>query len=412
MFSHATNSAQLLNSFQLTPDQIKSDKNWLLAFSGGADSMLSLYFLLQWQQLQPQEGRTLHLFYLDHGQRFSAAEQQSRAQAFEFARSLLKDSGINYREHLFKRKVTTMARRLGRTFEDAAARIRRRLCLRLARKLDADIIYGHNLSDWYETVIMRLNRGTGAAGLRAFSPCDEYFHHRELRPLCYLTRPEVRTICTQIKLSYFDDPTNDNHEFFRNQVRAELPIYNAAGLRKSASYWPHLSCTNFLKEHLHCIRPCLEYRNLKADFDLLSLDEQQRIKHEVLSLLGLYPLNNEQKRRLAHLPFFYKNHYISVENWGELYLSFHRGLSLGKIEKPPEQFSAAGLGAKEFITLPFGRKKVKKILSEKRISKRQRRYLTIKRGPSPDEITQIELSKFNLKNIEAVSFSPEDAANH
>ena len=81
----------------------------------------------------------------------------------------------------------------------------------------AAALFGHTADDQAETVVLRLIRGTGPAGLAAMRP------HRH--PLLGLRRADTEALCAHLGVEPIRDPTNDDPRFTRNRVRHEvLPL--------------------------------------------------------------------------------------------------------------------------------------------------------------------------------------------
>lgn len=82
----------------------------------------------------------------------------------------------------------------------------------------ASILTAHHADDQLETVIMRLNRGSGVAGLAGIRSR----HGRIMRPLLGWRRSELATIVKGAKLTAIDDPSNRDDRFDRARLRKEL----------------------------------------------------------------------------------------------------------------------------------------------------------------------------------------------
>lgn len=77
-----------------------------------------------------------------------------------------------------------------------------------------DALFGHTADDQAETVLLRVLRGTGPAGLAAMS--------RDRHPLLGLRRAETHELCRRLGIDALQDPTNDSPAHTRNRVRHEL----------------------------------------------------------------------------------------------------------------------------------------------------------------------------------------------
>ena len=95
------------------------------------------------------------------------------------------------------------------------------------RRLDK-IVTGHTLDDQAETVLMRMIRGTGLAGLSGIHPRilvedDEGERCGEIvRPLLGVRRHELEPYLNEIGQGWREDSSNSDHAFTRNRVRGLL----------------------------------------------------------------------------------------------------------------------------------------------------------------------------------------------
>lgn len=105
------------------------------------------------------------------------------------------------------------------SLEAAARAVRYRALFAAAAERGAEaVLVGHTARDQVETVVMRLLRGTGVAGLAGIPA------RRELiaRPLLAASRDAVEAYCQAHGLAVVDDPTNRDVRHFRNRVRLEI----------------------------------------------------------------------------------------------------------------------------------------------------------------------------------------------
>jgi len=91
------------------------------------------------------------------------------------------------------------------------------------RSLDA-VATAHHADDQAETLIMRLNRGSGVRGLAAMRPVATVpgSDIALVRPLLGWTRNELGAICAAASLSPVTDPSNADEHYERVRVRAAL----------------------------------------------------------------------------------------------------------------------------------------------------------------------------------------------
>jgi tRNA(Ile)-lysidine synthase len=81
------------------------------------------------------------------------------------------------------------------------------------------IATGHNLNDQAETVLMRLLRGSGPAGLAGIPPVRD---GRIIRPLVEIKRDEIMEYLKARCLPFALDSSNTNKKHLRNKIRLEL----------------------------------------------------------------------------------------------------------------------------------------------------------------------------------------------
>lgn len=185
----------------------------LVALSGGCDSTALLLCL---QRLAPVLGLGLTVAHFNHGLRGAESDRDE-----EFARSASVDLGLPFVSE--RADVAALASARPQNLEEAArdARyefLRRAACGAGARK----IATGHNLNDQAETVLLRLMRGSGPAGLEAIHPV---LGGSVVRPLIECSRSRILKYLEGRHAQYREDATNLDLNRRRNRVRHELIPY-------------------------------------------------------------------------------------------------------------------------------------------------------------------------------------------
>lgn len=117
------------------------------------------------------------------------------------------------------------------------------LCRSFGRR-GADVFAtGHHADDQAETVLMRLNRGSGLAGLagiraRRMVVCDEPLgEYLVVRPLLHWRRVELAEIVSAAGVEPVSDPSNEDTRFDRVKMRtalAALPWLDPLAVARSA----------------------------------------------------------------------------------------------------------------------------------------------------------------------------------
>lgn len=215
----------------------------LVAVSGGPDSVALLDMLSRVAPANtpPTPIPHLHIAHLDHMLRGCESAEDA-----EFVRALANRLGLQ--STVISADVRGAAEAAGRGIEETARKIRYEFLLSVARETGCDrIAVGHTMTDQAETVILRLIRGAGSRGLAAMRPVsavprgrrseeatgrrDEFAASPSLRvssspllirPLLCITREEVEAYCRDRNLEFRTDATNQDSQYTRNRIRAEV----------------------------------------------------------------------------------------------------------------------------------------------------------------------------------------------
>jgi len=177
-----------------------------VAVSGGADSVCLLHALLD---LRAEFGLSLAVLHVDH--RLRGAESQADAQ---FVHQLAQELGAPF--HL---RTLDLDLRHG-NLEQEARRARYGFFRELIREGAVQkVAVGHTRSDQAETVLYRLLRGAGSAGLAGIHPVADW---GLVRPLLEVTRQDVELWLRERGIPWRQDATNAEFRFDRNRIRHEL----------------------------------------------------------------------------------------------------------------------------------------------------------------------------------------------
>ncbi len=196
----------------------------MLAVSGGPDSTALLALADRWRKVS---GVGVFVATVDHGLRAG-----SRAEA-EAVAALCAARGLPH-------AILTWAGDKPATGLPAAARqARYRLLGRHAREIGADtIVTAHHADDQAETVLMRLARGSGPAGLGGMArlapaPWPGGEGLTLARPLLGVAKADLVAFCREEGLSFFQDPTNEDEAYRRPQLRRLAALLAAEGLGRA-----------------------------------------------------------------------------------------------------------------------------------------------------------------------------------
>jgi len=181
-----------------------------VAVSGGADSVALLHCL---RELAPGLGIELEVVHLNHCLRGSESDGDER-----FVADLAKRLDLRYLS--LRVDAEAEARRAAENLEQACRRLRYQWFTELiVQGRSAKIATGHTRSDQAETVLFRLLRGAGSAGLAGIRPVVA---PGIVRPLLEVSREDVLAYLQRNGWNWREDSTNQQTEFVRNRIRHEL----------------------------------------------------------------------------------------------------------------------------------------------------------------------------------------------
>jgi len=188
----------------------------LLAVSGGADSIALLHVLTALQG----QGRLAVEFVCAHiNHRLRAAESDADERfVVEEATRLHLPAAVRSVE------VQTFARTHRLSLETAGRQLRLARLSEIAREQGCTwIATGHQKNDNAETVLHRLQRGTGFRGLAGIRPVRRLDDDLRLaRPLLCVTREEIVRYLDEHDLRWREDRTNTDATYTRNFIRHRL----------------------------------------------------------------------------------------------------------------------------------------------------------------------------------------------
>jgi tRNA(Ile)-lysidine synthase len=197
-------------------DMLRCGRHWLVAVSGGADSVS---LLLALHALTMRLALRLTAVHLNHRLRGAAAKADA-----DFVRDLCEHLQIPC--IMGASDVRRVAARNGLSVEMAARRCRYRFFRKALLQAGADAVAtGHTADDQVETVILRLARGAGARGLTGMQPVSEQDGMTVLRPLLSVRRDGVERFLRTRGLAWREDGSNRDPAYLRNRVRHDvLPL--------------------------------------------------------------------------------------------------------------------------------------------------------------------------------------------
>lgn len=194
----------------------EAEPHLAVAVSGGRDSMALVLLAQDWAKTRAGK---LTALIVDHRLR-----PESGAEARQ-TRDWLRARGIS------ARILPWSGRKPAGDLQAAARAARYGLLEEWCRQHGVlHLLLAHQRDDQAETLLLRLGRGSGLAGLAAMPSIVEHTHVRILRPLLYVQRERLAATLTASGQAWVDDPSNLDPVRARARLRAALPGLGADGL--------------------------------------------------------------------------------------------------------------------------------------------------------------------------------------
>lgn len=181
----------------------------LVGLSGGPDSVCLLQILNIFKNSYKLK---ISAAYIDHGLRPDDVPKE-----IEFCRKLCDSLNIPFYTQSID--VKDFAKKEKINIQEAARILRYAALDQISININAHkIAVAHNIDDQAETVIMRLLRGAGPAGLSGIPPVRK----KIIRPLIEIERTEIEKFLAEKNISYILDPSNESLKYLRNKIRKTL----------------------------------------------------------------------------------------------------------------------------------------------------------------------------------------------
>lgn len=193
----------------------------VLAVSGGPDSLalLLLVAALRRHGALPR----IVVGTVDHALRAGSADDAAKVEAAARAQ------GLDCRRLLWSGAKPAQA------VQEKAREARYRLLTGLCAEVGADhLVTAHTGEDQAETVLFRLLRGSGWAGLAAMAPRVERNGVTLARPLLGVPKARLIATCRAAGLAFYEDPANTDPRFARARLRRIMPLLAAEGFDGAA----------------------------------------------------------------------------------------------------------------------------------------------------------------------------------
>ncbi len=184
-----------------------SEQHFLLAVSGGRDSIVLLYVFAEIQKVKNIKVTAAHIF---HGPSTDSKQLAFRNDAQDFVKDLCQKLEIPFLTNLENSAWPNTQS------EESLRFFRREWLLKFKEETGAElIVQAHHEIDLLETRLIRLIRGTGSLGIFSMGEKSGFW----FRPFLLSHPKEIAEYSNKHKVKWVEDPSNKNSNYLRNWLR-------------------------------------------------------------------------------------------------------------------------------------------------------------------------------------------------
>jgi tRNA(Ile)-lysidine synthase len=227
--------------------QYHKKHHWILAVSGGSDSMALMYMVYRWLVIRANNPKVV-VAHVNHNTG-PTAELAERIVKYHAERLAFGFHSIKW-ETVPKSNLHSKARKLRYDFFAKLSRLHDDSC----------VFTAHNLQDNAETVLMRIERGSGVDGLCGIHAHKNIDGSLLVRPMLQMTKSQVHCYLSSLCIPWIEDPANQSLKFRRSFYRHKIlvlfdPIYqrrlnllseNMRNAQKALAHYTELEYQKYL----------------------------------------------------------------------------------------------------------------------------------------------------------------------
>lgn len=285
-------------------------KNYLLAVSGGADSMVLVY-LFNALRISGSSFQVAHVNYKLRGED-SDLDQKT---VEDFCRQ------NNIKFHLYE--VSEKDQKPENSIQLWARELRYNFFQQIQKQENLDfLVTAHHLNDQLETFIINLSKASGINGLSGIPANDNHI----VRPLLNFSKEEIYDFAKENKIEFREDLSNKKSEYLRNKIRNEIVPklletndHFLENFQKSLLYLNQTK--DFVQQQIEKIEDKISIsnqENMILDKEKL-YQENDLVKFEILKKYGFNKSEEIQKIFTAETgSSFYSSDYQLIINRNEL----------------------------------------------------------------------------------------------
>ena len=188
-------------------DVLSTENKIFVAFSGGLDST-ALLFLCN-TALKQKKIKNLKAIHINHNLSSNSYKWQQHSENF------CRSNNIEFESFIVEVSKNRSS------IESQARQARYKIFESLLGEND-QILLAHHMDDVFETILLRLFRGTGVDGLSGLNEKRSLGKGKIIRPFLNLSKSDLKIYIDENDLPYVEDDTNSNNDFDRNFLRNEI----------------------------------------------------------------------------------------------------------------------------------------------------------------------------------------------
>lgn len=188
-------------SLQLNPNQ-----TYVLAVSGGLDSMVLMDYLYK-------SNYNLVVVHFDHSVRDASILDKKLIESYVNER--------NIPFHFFKLTIGK------KDFQNQARLLRKKHLEEVANLFSTkNIVTAHHLDDLAETILMKINRGSSLLGYGGMRPSYVSNGFNYLKPFLYQEKNDLLLYAKKHNIHFLEDASNQKDDYLRNRIRHHIiPLF-------------------------------------------------------------------------------------------------------------------------------------------------------------------------------------------
>lgn len=202
MFQNFNHILQRMNLLQ-------TDKQILLAVSGGVDSIVLLKLM---QNIPVSKRPELSIAHINHQLRPEANDEE------EFVKKLAKNYQIPFYTYCWPKSQHPK-----NGIEEAARNVRYTFFKKIMTEQNMDVVMtAHHQDDQVETILMKLTRGSILEQLTGIDESQSFAEGKLVRPLLNIPKEDLIAFAKDQQLEFMEDDSNFEPTYTRNRFRNQI----------------------------------------------------------------------------------------------------------------------------------------------------------------------------------------------